>query len=76
MRLWEAGGVRRAGAGVIGAATMVVGVGAGVLDDAFAAKELVTMGAPVHTLNSWDRHGAGPIQHTAGEIIRGMLGWF
>ena len=58
-----------------GTTTFVVGVAAGVVDDAFAAKEIQVMGAPMQTMHSWEQHGAGPIQHAAGEAIRGFLGW-
>jgi RHS repeat-associated protein len=57
------------------ASTFVAGVAAGVLDDAFAATETGAAGAPVLTMDSWDRDNAGPFQHLAGEAIRGALDW-
>jgi hypothetical protein len=32
-------------------------------------------GAPVLTMDSWEHHGSGPIQHAAGEAIRSALAW-
>jgi RHS repeat-associated protein len=60
---------------LMGAATLVVGVLAGVVDDAFAAAQVPMMGAPALTLDSWEHQGSGPVQHAAGEAIRGFLGW-
>ena len=62
-------------AGLMGATVLVVGVLAGVADDAFAAAQVPMMGAPMLTLDSWEQHGSGPVQHAAGEAIRGLLGW-
>jgi RHS repeat-associated protein len=62
-------------AALMGASTLVVGVLAGVVDDAFAAAQVPMMGAPALTLDSWEHHGSGPVQHAAGEAIRGFLGW-
>ncbi len=60
---------------MMGASTFVVGVAAGAVDDAFAAAQIPMMGAPALTLDSWEHQGSGPIQHAAGEAIRGFLGW-
>ncbi len=56
-------------------ATAVVGVGAGVLDDALAAAATAASGSPAPVMESWDQYGAGPVQHAAGELIRGFLDW-
>ena len=58
------------------AAVLVIGVAAGVADDAFAAAQTVGLaGAPVITQQSWEEHAAGPIQHAVGEAYRGILKW-
>ena len=62
-------------AALMGTTTFLVGIVAGVADDAFAAAQIPVMGAPVLTMESWERKGSGPIQHAAGEAIRGLLGW-
>ena len=62
-------------AGLMGGTLLVVGVVAGVADDAFAAAQIPVMGAPALTLDSWEQHGSGPVQHAVGEAIRGFLGW-
>lgn len=56
-------------------ATVVVGVGAGVLDDGLAAAATTMSGSPAPVMDSWDQNGSGPVQHAAGEAIRGFLGW-
>jgi hypothetical protein len=56
-------------------AVVVLGVAAGVLDDALAAAETGSFGAPVVTSQSWDQHGSGPVQHAVGEAYRAILKW-
>ena len=60
---------------LMGATTLLVGVVAGVADDAFAAAQVPTMGAPVLTTQSWEDRGSGPIQAAAGDAIRDFLRW-
>ena len=59
----------------MGATTMVVGVVAGVVDDAFAAAQVPMLGAPAITVQSYENRGSGPVQAAAGDTIRGFLGW-
>jgi len=61
-----------------GAHFLSVGAGsvlAGVADDALAVQQTAVMGAPVLTVNSWERNGSGPVQHSFGELYRGYLNW-
>ena len=59
---------------LMGASTVVVGVAAGVVDDAYAAAQIAKMGAPILTVQSWEQYGSGPVQHAAGEGLRALLG--
>jgi hypothetical protein len=56
-------------------ATAVVAMTAGVVDDALAAVATATTGSPAPVADSWNEVGAGPVQHAAGEAIRGFLDW-
>jgi RHS repeat-associated protein len=56
-------------------AVLIIGVAAGVADDAFAAAQIPAFGAPVITQQSWNDHSSGPIQHAAAEAYRGILKW-
>jgi RHS repeat-associated protein len=56
-------------------ATAVVAMGAGVVDDALAGLATATSGSPAPVADSWTEVGAGPVQHLAGEAIRGFLDW-
>ena len=60
---------------LMGATTMLVGVVAGVVDDAFAAAQVPMLGAPAITVQSYENRGSGPVQAAAGDAIRGFLGW-
>ncbi len=55
------------------AAVLILGVAAGVVDDAMAVA-LGPSGLPVVS-QSWDDHGSGPVQHAVGEAYRGILKW-
>jgi hypothetical protein len=55
------------------AGTFLIGLGAGIVDDALAAITLPIGSAPV--IENWDFHGSGPVQHAAGEVIRRSLVW-
>ena len=56
-------------------AVTVLGIAAGVADDAFAAAQTASFGAPVITAESWKQENAGPIQHLVGEGYRAILRW-
>lgn len=60
---------------LVGVATFAAGMATGLVDDVFAAAQVPMMGAPVLTMDSWENHGSGPVQHATGEAIRGLLGW-
>ncbi|MEG3918508.1 SpvB/TcaC N-terminal domain-containing protein [Microcoleus sp. T3_A4] len=63
-------------AALMGTSTVVAGVLAGVVDDAFAVAQAPFFGGPpMLTVNSYEQHGSGPVQHLAGEAIRGILNW-
>jgi RHS repeat-associated protein len=62
-------------AGAMWTATAVAGVLAGVVDDALAATATAASGSPAPVMESWDQYGSGPVQHAAGEAIRGILDW-
>ena len=62
-------------AGLMWTATAGVGIAAGVVDDALAAEATIASGSPAPVMESWDTYGAGPVQHAAGEAIRGILDW-
>jgi hypothetical protein len=62
-------------AGAMWTATAVAGVLAGVVDDALAATATAASGSPAPVMESWDLYGSGPVQHAAGEAIRGILDW-
>jgi RHS repeat-associated protein len=52
-------------------ATGVAAIYAGAIDDMLFAATAHLSGAPV--MESWERYGSGPVQHLAGEAIRGYL---
>ncbi|WP_216912975.1 SpvB/TcaC N-terminal domain-containing protein [Nocardia noduli] len=58
---------------LMGAGTLVVGILAGVADDAFAVAQVPFLGVPALTAQSWEDRKAGPIQAAAGDAIRGFL---
>jgi hypothetical protein len=60
-------------AGLMWTGTLVTGVVAGVVDDALAGAVTTMTGSPAPVTESWDKYGSGPVQHFAGEAIRGIL---
>ena len=54
--------------------TIVVGVGAGVVDDALVGMATVTSGSPAPIAEQYDGF-SGPTQQAAGQLIRGFLDW-
>jgi len=58
---------------VMGSVTATVGLVAGVGDDALAGLAIDLSGSPAPVTDSWDQTGSGPLQHAAGEAIRGLL---
>jgi RHS repeat-associated protein len=62
-------------AGMMWTGTLVVGVAAGVLDDALAGESIAVSGSPAPVMDSWEQYGSGPVQHAAGEAMRGILDW-
>jgi RHS repeat-associated protein len=54
--------------------TVVVGVGAGVVDDALVGMATVASGSPAPITEQYDGF-AGPVQQASGQAIRGFLDW-